>query len=135
LTRKNLANVTNAATAEAVNVNVNANDVSSTSTTRKRTVRTLKKYRLGKHANGTVSVLIKNADTRERVKSECDELKTKPILEVKNYLRSKYLLKIGSDIPDEIAREMYENAIMTGEVTNKSRDNLFHNFFSTKEDD
>lgn len=129
LTRKNLANVTSAATADTLNVNVN--DVSS----RKRTVRTLKKYRLGKHANGTVSVLIKNADTRERVKSECDELKTKPILEVKNYLRSKYLLKIGSDIPDEIAREMYENAIMTGEVTNKSRDNLFHNFFSTKEDD
>lgn len=131
LTRKNLANVTNDTTADTVNVNVNVNNVSS----RKRTVRTLKKYRLGKHANGTVSVLIKNADTRERVKSECDELKTKPILEVKNYLRSKYLLKIGSDIPDEIAREMYENAIMTGEVTNKSRDNLFHNFFSTKEDD
>jgi hypothetical protein len=98
----------------------------------KRFVKTLKKYKLGKHANGKVSILIKNAQTRKRVQQEHDNLKTQPILEVKNYLRGKNLLKIGSLIPDDVARELYEAAILTGDVRNQSSDTLMHNFF-TKE--
>ena len=79
-----------------------------------------------------VSVLIKNAQTRKRVQDEHANLKAQPILEVKNYLRGKNLLKIGSLIPDDVARELYEAAILTGDVCNKSKDTLMHNFF-TKE--
>ena len=98
---------------------------------KKRITRTLK-YSLGKHKNGKVSVLIKNAKTRRKVQTEQALLKQKSIVDIKLYLRSKNLLKVGSDVPNDVLRQMYESAILAGDVTNKSKDTLIHNFLNEK---
>ena len=59
-------------------------------------------------------------------------LKQKTIHEIKLYLRSKNLLKVGSEVPNDVLRQMYENAILAGDVTNKSKDTLIHNYFNDK---
>jgi len=98
---------------------------------KKRITRTLK-YSLGKHKNGKVSVLIKNAKTRRKVQTEQALLKQKSIADIKLYLRSKNLLKVGSEVPNDVLRQMYENAILAGDVMNKSKDTLIHNFLNEK---
>jgi len=96
-----------------------------------RITRTLK-YSLGKHKNGKVSVLIKNAKTRRKVQTEQAFLKQTSIADIKLYLRSKNLLKVGSEVPNDVLRQLYESAILTGDVTNKSKDTLIHNFLNEK---
>jgi hypothetical protein len=94
----------------------------------KTTTRTLK-YNLGKHGR-TVSVLIKNRNTRKKIKQEHTILKQKPINEVKDFLRQKNLIKAGTSAPNNVLREMYEQSILTGDVSNNSKDNLIHNFLT-----
>ena len=54
----------------------------------------------------------------------------KSIIDVKNYLRQRNLLKAGSDAPPDVLRSMYENAVLTGDVKNESKDTLLHNFYN-----
>ena len=96
---------------------------------RKRITKTLK-YKLGKHANGKVSVLIKNSQTRRKVQTEQALLKQKSILEIKNHLRSNNLLKAGSNAPSDVLRQLYEQSILAGQIENKSKDTLIHNYFN-----
>jgi hypothetical protein len=96
---------------------------------RKRVTRTLK-YKLGKHANGTVSVLIKNSQTRRKVQTEQALLKQKSILDIKNHLRGNNLLKVGSNAPSDVLRHLYEQSILAGQIENKAKDTLIHNFFN-----
>ena len=96
---------------------------------RKRITKTLK-YKLGKHANGKVSVLIKNSQTRRKVQTEQALLKQKSILDIKNHLRSNNLLKVGSNAPSDVLRHLYEQSILAGQVENKAKDTLIHNFFN-----
>ena len=92
---------------------------------------TTKKYKLGKNkTQRLVGVLIKNKDTRKRVSKEKENLKKKTIVEVKNYLKKCNLLKSGSDAPPDVLRTMYEQAVLTGDVTNKAKDTLVHNFYN-----
>ena len=89
------------------------------------------KYKLGKKPEQNhISVLIKNRQTRKRIQMEHGMLKKRSIIEVKNYLRKKNLLKTGSKAPNDVLREMYEKAILTGDIENKSGENLIHNFFN-----
>ena len=97
---------------------------------RKRITRTVK-YKLGKHVNGTVSVLIKNSQTRRKVQTEQALLKQKSILEIKNHLRSNNLLKVGSNAPSDVLRHLYEQSILAGQIENKAKDTLLHNYFNT----
>jgi hypothetical protein len=87
------------------------------------------KYNLGKKGK-TVSVLIKNNMTRKKVNDEFAQLKIKPINEVKDFLKSKNLIKAGTTAPTDVLRTMYEQTILTGDLTNESKDNLIHNFMS-----
>jgi hypothetical protein len=96
---------------------------------RKKITRTLK-YKLGKHANGKVSVLIKNSQTRRRVQTEHAQLKQKSILDIKNHLRSKNLLKVGSEAPNDVLRHIYEQSILAGQIENKAKETLIHNYFN-----
>ncbi len=96
---------------------------------RSKITRTIK-YKLGKHANGKVSVLIKNNNTRRRVQTEHAQLKQKSILDIKNHLRSKNLLKVGSEAPNDVLRHIYEQSILAGQIENKSKDTLIHNYFN-----
>jgi hypothetical protein len=96
----------------------------------KRKTKTLK-YNLGKKGKH-VSVLIKNNNTRKKIKHEQSLLRQKPIQEIKDYLRNKNLIKSGTLAPNDVLREMYEQAILSGEVHNTSKDTLIHNFFTTE---
>jgi len=92
----------------------------------RRRTRTIK-YKLGKNGKN-VSVLIKNHNTRKLVKHEQGLLKQKSIMEVKNYLREKNLLKTGSNAPNDVLRQMYEQSILAGDISNNGKDTLIHNY-------
>jgi len=96
---------------------------------RKKITKTFK-YKLGKHANGKVSVLIKNTHTRRKIQTEQAQLKRKSILDIKNHLRSKNFLKVGSSAPNDVLREMYEQSILAGQLENKAKETLIHNYFN-----
>ena len=99
----------------------------------KRRITKTTKYKLGKtKGSNKVSVLIKNNQTRRKVQHEIGLLKQKTIMEVKNHLREKNLLKIGSFAPSDVLRQMYEQSILAGDVENKSKDTLIHNFYNDK---
>lgn len=95
-----------------------------------RNTKTLK-YRLGKLDNNKVSILIKNRDTRKKVKQELTKLKKTSIIDVKNYLRQHNLIKSGSNAPNDVLRELYEQAMLSGEINNTSKENLIHNYFNS----
>ena len=91
-------------------------------------------YKLGKHKNGTISVLIKNAPTRKRIRDEFSQLKHTPILNIRKYLKNKNLLKSGSNAPNDILRQTYEQSILAGQIENRDKNTMLHNYLS-KEDD
>jgi len=87
------------------------------------------KHKLGKqNKTGKIGVLIKDRHTRKRVKDDLGKLKQKSMLEIKNYLKKQNLLKGGTDAPTDVLRELYENAMLAGEVTNNNKDTLVHNY-------
>ena len=97
---------------------------------KKRITKTLK-YKLGKQGS-KVSILIKNNQTRKRVQHEIGLLKQKSIMDIKNYLREKNLLKVGSYAPNDVLRQMYEQSILAGDIENKGKDTFIHNYFNDK---
>lgn len=93
-----------------------------------------KKYKLGKNPNGkVVGVLIKNADTRRRVQEEHGTLRRESIVEIRKYLHDHGLIKVGSDAPPDVLRNLYESAKMTGEVNNTNKHVILHNFMQSDE--
>ena len=98
------------------------------SLTRKRR---LKRYTLGKR-KGKVGVLIKSGETRRKIKKEHDNLKKKKLTDIKLYLKKHGLLKVGSNAPEKVMREIYETAVLSGDVYNKSGDVLYYNFMNEK---
>ena len=98
-----------------------------------RKIKTLKKiYHLGKK-NGKVNVLIKNNVTRKKVRLAVKAIKKTPIIKIKKYLKKKHLVKTGSSAPEYILREMYTNALLTGDVHNTNNENLVHNYLDKEE--
>jgi hypothetical protein len=105
-----------------------------TATHAKRRITKTTKYKLGKtKGSNKVSVLIKNNQTRKKVQHEIGLLKQKPILDIKNHLREKNLIKSGCFAPSDVLRQIYEQSILAGDVENKSKDTLIHNFYNDKE--
>lgn len=94
----------------------------------KKITRTIKRH-LGKSGR-TVSVLIKNRETRKKIQTEKAKLNKKNITEIKDYLRKHNLIKTGTQSPNYVLRKMYENCILSGEVNNKSSTVLFHNYIN-----
>jgi hypothetical protein len=89
------------------------------------------KYKLGKK-NGAkhVGILVKNRETQKKIKNEVGLLKTKSIAEIKNYLREKNLIKVGSEAPNDVLRKLYEDSVLSGEITNSNNNNMVYNFLN-----
>ena len=73
---------------------------------------------------------IKNRETQKRIKQEVSQLKQQPIQEIKNYLRTKNLIKLGSQAPNDVLLKLYEDSILAGEITNNNASNLVYNFIN-----
>jgi hypothetical protein len=99
----------------------------------KRTIK--KKYTVGKsRVKRQVSVLVKNLHTRKKIIDAKKELKQTPISEIKKYLKSHGLLKSGSAAPNNVIRELYESAMMSGDVTNLNTAVQLHNYMDDEND-
>lgn len=93
-----------------------------------------KKYKLGKQPNGNVvGVLVKNSDTRRRVQEEHGILQRESIIEIRKYLHDHGLIKVGSDAPPDVLRNIYESAKLTGEVNNTNKHIMLYNFMKSDE--
>ncbi len=90
--------------------------------------KTIKQYTCFGKKNDMVRVLIKKEEDYVAVEKDIDKLKKHPMNKIRNYLRTRKLYKIGSTAPDEILRDIYVNANLTGEVENNSSDALIHNY-------
>tara|TARA_Y100001970_G_scaffold27641_1_gene33771 strand:- start:11923 stop:12798 length:876 start_codon:yes stop_codon:yes gene_type:complete len=95
----------------------------------KKTKTLKRKLILGKN-KGKVSVLIKNRKTRKKIKNDTLKLKKKSLSEIKQYLRIHNLIKIGSNAPESVIRETFENAFLSGNIYNKNAENLIHNYIN-----
>ena len=93
--------------------------------------RNTRKNLFGKHKNGKVSVLIKNSTTRKRIMTEQSVLHATKINVMKRYLIKRHLLKVGTWAPDDIIQSLYEQSILSGNIENKAKEVLLHNFFTT----
>jgi hypothetical protein len=95
---------------------------------------TRRKYQVGKlnTPKGTkVHLLVKNRSTRKKQLMENKEIKNTPILEVRKYLREHNLIRVGSQAPEYIMRQLYESSRLSGDIENKSSDVLIHNYMNT----
>ena len=102
--------------------------------TKIKTRRIRRKITLGKNTKDRIiGVLVKSKRTRKNIKREVDVLKRKSIEEVKDYLRKHNLTKIGSSAPDHILRTTFENAYLSGDVSNQNADILLHNWHKDEE--
>ena len=91
-------------------------------------MRSLKGWTNKTKNKGKVSVLIKNRKTRKKIKNDTLKLKKKGLSEIKQYLRIHNLIKIGSNAPESVLRETFENAFLSGNIYNKNAENLIHNY-------
>ena len=92
------------------------------------------KYKVGKTAkNRTVSILIKNNQTRRRIQKDLMDLKRKSISEIKKELYKQNLLKVGTLCPPDVIRTIYENSKLAGNIKNIGTGVSMHNFVN--EDD
>ena len=76
----------------------------------------------------TVGVLIKNKQTRKKIKNDFTKLQTKTSGVVKKYLLKHNMMKVGSTAPEELLRTTYENCYLSGDVINKNPEILLHNY-------
>jgi hypothetical protein len=78
-----------------------------------------------------VSVLVANKTIRANTQLKTQHLKQIPMTEVRNYLLKNGFIKIGTNAPNDVLREMYESAqLMCGEIKNHNPDNLLYNYFN-----
>jgi hypothetical protein len=95
-----------------------------------------KKYKLGRTAgSNVVGVLIKNSDTRRCIQEEHGALRRESIVEIRKYLHNHGLIKVGSDAPPDVLRNIYESAKMTGDVNNTNKHVMLHNFIKSVDND
>jgi len=74
--------------------------------------------------NGKVNVLLDNRKTRRCVRNDLSKIQSISIDEIKSFLFKKSLIKRGCTTPEYILREMYKNAIMSGDIINTNKQNI-----------
>ena len=100
----------------------------------KKTIR--RTYFIGKsRVHPKVSVLVSNKSIRANTTLKKQALKNIPIAEVRKYLLKQGFIKVGTNSPNDVLREMYENAkLVCGEVKNHNPENLLYNYFHAAEE-
>ena len=93
--------------------------------------KSLKKVIVGKNGN-RVSVMINDNKTRKRIKKEKQSLKTIPIKQIKDFLKERGLIEVGSSAPEDVLRTLFENAKLTGDVENKNGEVYVNNFLEDR---
>ena len=93
----------------------------------------MKRFILGKNAKTRkVSVLINNKKTRRLINKDCNFLKKKKLKQIKSVLVNNALIKVGTQAPEKLLREMYINRYLAGDVSNSGGKNaeeiLMHNW-------
>jgi len=96
----------------------------------KRSSNTIKQYASFGKNKGTVRVLIKDREMYAKIERDKKKIDKRSMSDIRDYLRKRGLYKIGSTAPDDILREIYKNAILTGEVENQNSSTLMHNFLN-----
>ena len=92
-----------------------------------------RKYKCGKNKHTRqVGVLLKSGKMRSKVLAERQTIKSRPYVQMKNELYKKGFLKIGSNAPRSLVTEIYENCILSGDVMNKNKEVLIHNYINDK---
>ena len=89
-------------------------------------------FKLGKRGN-KVGVLLKDGKTRRKINEEHGKLRKKSIKQVRQYLRDRNLIRAGTTMPNEVARTIFINSVLTGDVHNRNDKLALHNF--THKDD
>jgi len=116
---------------------INKNTAPSTSSRfmKRITKKTIKrKYTLGKSKlKRMVSVLLKDQNTRKKIVNAQKDLKQHAITDVKKYLKTHHLIKVGTHAPNDVIRKLYESAMLAGEITNSNTETLLHNFMKEEE--
>ena len=87
------------------------------------------KYNLGKKGR-SVSVLIKNAETRKKISREHVRLKETKVHDMKSYLKRHNLLKSGSRAPPDVIKKLYEQSLLGGDIRNANKDSIIHNYLA-----
>ena len=100
----------------------------------KKTIR--RTYCIGKSkVHPRVSVLVSNKTIRANTTLKKQALKNVPITEVRKYLLKHGFIKVGTNSPNDVLREMYENAkLICGEIKNHNPENLLYNYFHAAEE-
>ena len=92
--------------------------------------KTVKQYTsFGKSAD-TVRVLIKDKDSYAKIEKDKKKLDRHSMTDIRNYLKTRKLYKIGSTAPDDVLRTIYKDANLTGNVENINSDTLVHNYLN-----
>lgn len=77
-----------------------------------------------------VGVVLKSGKTRSKVLAEKQNIKARPYAQMKNEMYKKGFLKIGTNAPRDLVNAIYENSILAGDVLNKNKDVLIHNYMN-----
>jgi len=90
---------------------------------------TYKHYRrFGKIHNNTVRVLLPDQKTVNGIERDRKKLEKHNLTTVCEYLAKRNLYTAGSDVPEDILREIYRNAHLAGNVQNHDSDIMINNF-------
>lgn len=93
----------------------------------------MKRFILGKNSKTRkVAILIKNKKTRRLINKDCNFLKKKKLKQVKSVLVNNALIKVGTQAPESLLRDMYLNRHLAGDIKNSGGKNaeeiLMHNW-------
>ena len=101
--------------------NTRRNDINKNTSNKKTIIK--KTCRVGKH-NNKVSVFLKKDDDKEELNKKISNIYDIPIYDMKKYLCDNKLLQPSSDCPYYIIREMYKNAILSGNIKNNGKSSI-----------
>ena len=92
------------------------------------------KVKLGlNYKKRTAKVQIRGKKSRRKIKKQIKHYGTESITEIKNFLYNNSLIKCGTSAPNDVLRELYKSAKLTGKVSNSNGEVLLHNYFNNSE--